>query len=79
MHPFPRLISPDTHSMSGFAVRKWKKKTPTPQNHIVQYESLKRNGRRSYFEGFYIFLIARRLLPVRAVLFRLSAAASFVQ
>lgn len=30
MHPFPCLISPDTHSMSGFAIRKWKKKKKKP-------------------------------------------------
>jgi len=56
----------------------WGKKKPNPsQNSIVQYESLRRNGRRSYFEGFYIFLIARRLLPLSAALSGLPTAALF--
>lgn len=81
MHLFPCLISPDTRSMSGFAVRKEKtiNKKPRLQKHIVENESLKRNGRRSYLEGFYIFLIARRLLLVHVVLLKLSAAALFVK
>lgn len=64
---------------SCFAVRMFGgKKKPNPsQNSAVQYETLRRNGRRSYFEGFSIFLIARRLLPLSAALSELPAAASF--
>lgn len=60
-----------------FAVGMFGEKKKTSQNSIVQYESLRRNGRRSYFEGFYIFLIARRLLPLSAALSGLPTAALF--
>lgn len=75
-----------TCSMSEFAVRKWGKKTKQntkKTSHVVQYESLKRTGRRSFYIFFFWGLlhlhIARRLLPLSTVLFRFSATASFVQ